>query len=89
MSTATPSALALAVAMTSTWMAKEEEVIPVTGLSTQLQAYSPEFVGLMKSWSGLLNQASVFDGQLRVCIIPCYFLLLVVSEFLSFKQSYA
>ena len=28
----------------------------------------------MKSWSGLLNQASVFDGQLRVSVVLCCFL---------------
>ena len=54
-STPTPSAPAQDVATTSTWMVGEEEAIPVTEPSTQLWMYSPEFAGLMKSWSGLLN----------------------------------
>ena len=45
---------------------EEDDVIPITGPGTQLQAYNLEFTGLMKSWSGLLDQASAFDGQLRV-----------------------
>ena len=73
-STPAPSAPALDVATMSTQMVGEEETVPVTGPSTQLRTYSPEFAGLMKSWSGLLNQASVFDGQLRVSPILCCFL---------------
>ena len=65
-SAAAPSAIALEVTTTSTQQAEEDDIVLVTGPGTQLQAYSPEFTGLMKSWSGLLNQASIFDGQLRV-----------------------
>ena len=34
---------------------EEDDVIPITGPGTQLQAYNLEFTGLMKSWSMLLN----------------------------------
>ena len=54
-STPTMSAPAPDVATMSTQMVGEEETVPVTGPSTQLRTYSPEFAGLMKSWSGLLN----------------------------------
>lgn len=52
---------ALSAPMMSTQWAEDEEVIPVTRPNTQLQGYSLEFVGLIRSWSGLLNQASIFD----------------------------
>ena len=65
-SAAAPSAPGPEVPTTSAQQAEEDDVVPVTGSGTQLQVYSPEFTELMKSWSRLLNQASVFDGQLRV-----------------------
>ena len=65
-STATPSAPTLDVLTTSAQEVEEDDIVPFTGPGTQLQAYSSEFVGLMRSWSRLLNQASVFDGQLMV-----------------------
>ena len=74
MSTLTLSAPAPDVATTNTWMVRGEEIVLVTRPSTQLRTYSLEFAGLMKSWSGLLNQASVFDGQLRVSVVLCCFL---------------
>ena len=61
-STATPSAPAPDVLTISAQQAEEDDIVPVTRLGTQLQAYSSEFTGLMRSWSGLLNQAFVFDG---------------------------
>ena len=67
-----PSALALEVPTISVQQAEEDDIVLVTGLDTQLQAYSPEFAGLMKSWSELLNQASIFDGQLRVSKCRCF-----------------
>jgi hypothetical protein len=67
-STAALSAPAPELPMISTQQAKKDDIIPVIKPSTQLQVNNPEFVGLMKLWSGLLNQASVFNGQLRVSI---------------------
>jgi len=84
-----PTPLVPSAPTTSAQPAEEEEAIPVARPSTKLQAYGPEFVELMRSWSRLLNQASIFDGQLRVSITLCHFLLLAFSEFLFWKQSYA
>ena len=66
-----PSAAALSTPApeaptTSALQVEEDDVVPITGPGTQLQAYSLEFTRLMRSWLGLLNQASVFDGQLMV-----------------------
>lgn len=57
----TPSMPAPDVVTMSTRQVKEEETVLVTGPGTQLWTYSPEFARLMKSWSRLLNQASIFD----------------------------
>ena len=73
-SAAAPSAPALDMPTTIAQHAEEDDIIPVTRPGTQLQTYSPEFVGLMRSWFRLLNQASVFDGQLRVSLVLCCFL---------------
>ena len=73
-SAAAPSAPTLEVPTTSAQQAEEDDVVLVTGPGTQLQAYSLEFIRLMRSWSGLLNQASVFDRQLRVSLVLCCFL---------------
>ena len=61
-SATTPCTPALEAPTTSTLQAEEDDVVPGTRPGTQLHAYNPEFAGLMKSWSELLNQASVFDG---------------------------
>jgi len=73
-SAAVPSAPALDVPLMSAQQVEEDDIIPVIGPGTQLQAYSLKFTGLMRSWSGLLNQAFVFDGQLRVSLVLFCFL---------------
>ena len=65
-STAAPSTPIPEAPTMSALQAEEDDVVPVTGPITQLQAYSSEFVGLMRSWSRLLNQDFVFNVQLRV-----------------------
>ena len=54
-SAAAPSAPAPDVLTISAQQAEEDDIVPVTRLGTQLQAYSSEFIGLMRSWSRLLN----------------------------------
>ena len=73
-SAAAPGALSPDVPTTSAQQAKEDDVILVIGSGTQLHAYSLEFTGLMRSWSGLLNQAYIFDGQLMVSLVLYCFL---------------
>ena len=65
-SAATPSTPAPEAPITSALQVEEDDVVLITRPGTRLQAYKPEFAGLMKSWSRLLNQAFIFDLQLRV-----------------------
>lgn len=54
---------------TSSSQPMEEEVDPVIGSESQLQPFNPELAGLMGFWTKLLNQASIFDGKLRVYVV--------------------
>ena len=66
LSATAPSTPALEAPVISAQQAEEGDIVSVTGLGTQLQAYSSGFAGLMRSWSGLLDQDSAIDSQLRV-----------------------
>jgi hypothetical protein len=66
--TAALSAPAPELPTTSAQQAQKDDVVPIIKPGTQLHVNSLEFAGLMKSWSELLNQVVVFDGQLKASI---------------------
>ena len=65
-SAAASSTPTLEVPATSAQQAEEGDVVLDTGPGTQLQAYILGFVGLMRSLSRPLDQASIFNSQLRL-----------------------